>query len=107
MIEKRRILFRKEKRSPRWHTFKKKTEDIIKARRAKFAKELKEKFLLTNDSKKIYAHVQSILSENEPSKWSVKSLDTSKTESELAEAVGTLHIFCRHRHHPQRLTPLL
>ena len=89
LITKRRELFRKEKRSPRWHSFKEKITSIIKTNRDKFNAELKEKFLNFKDPRHFYAHVQSILSENEPARWNVRSLDTSKSDNELAESLAT------------------
>ena len=46
---------------------------------------MKEKLPVAKDSRMFYSYVQTLLGENEPTKWHVGMLDQEKTEEEMAE----------------------
>ena len=49
---------------------------------------MREKFLQAKDPRLFYAHVQALLSENEPESWNVRMLEPTKSDEEIAEQMA-------------------
>lgn len=86
LIEKRRKLHGNEgTRSERWHTFKDKIQEIVVASKTKYYGELKKNFSESGDPSKFYVYVQAFMNRNSVQRWDVRSLDSQKSNKELAE----------------------
>ena len=85
LIRRRRAVFKREGRSNNWWRLKKKTIEIVKARRTKYNEEKKSK-VLGADQNNFYKCVNSFL--NHAECWDVRALFPKKEDCEVAEELA-------------------
>ena len=85
---KRRRVYDREGRSPRWKALKKKSDELYRTRAETYMNNQKNKFTGPDASRNFFRNFRSLRSREKPPEFNVRDLFPEKSESEVAEELA-------------------